>query len=267
MTWNMEDILPNYGSTGYTLTINGVIYRYTVNKETGDELLVHIRNKHTTEDGYIFEETDDWSGQPGNTINKLVLVPGLEAELFGEGEIAKEGEGEITDPTVLYNYRYDYDMCWNPLNDPTCPGFLMALYKYLQDNGLLGTEPNVDDPYYDEWVQAQLELEAEMEEEEKADKKEDDEEDLEKQLSTTASGTMEDLIGATNQNDIMAALSNIPMITSYYDVTIEGGVYEETIKLQDANLPDNRRALSNLASDTKHRSMVRSQYDDNQTGD
>lgn len=264
LTWSMPDVLPNYGSSGYTLTINGVIYRYTVDKETGDELLVHVRNEHSVEEGYIFQETDDWSGLPGNTINKLVPLADLKAELFGDGEIAAEGEGTVSDPTVLYNYRYDYDECWNPLNDPTCPGFLMAFYKYLKDNGLLGTELGADDPYYDEWVQAQLELEVELEdEEEEADKKENEEEDLEKELSTMASGTMEDLIGAANQNDMMAALSNVPMITPYYNVTIEGGVYEETIKLQDTNLPDNRRALNNLASDAKHKSMVRSQYNDN----
>lgn len=255
----MDNILPNYGVNGYTLTINGVIYRYTVDKETGDDLLVHVRNKHATEEGYIFEETDDWSGKPGNSINKFVPLGGIAADQFGDGEISKEGQGEISDPTVLYNYRYDYNICWNPLNDPTCPGFLDALYKYLKDNGLLGKEPDIDDPYYDEWVQAMLELEAELEDEEVEREEEKKEEKLEEKLSAKAS--VPSLADPAQQASIMAQLAAIPKIESYYDVTIEGGVYEETVVLQDTVLPDNKRALSNLARDEKHRSMVRSQYD------
>jgi len=268
LTWAMPDVLPNLGTSGYTLTINGVIYRYTVDKETGDELLVHVRNKHITEEeSYIFQETDDWSGLPGNTINKLVPLPNLKAELFGDGEIATEGEGTVSDPTVLYNYRYNYDMCWNPLNDPTCPGFLMALYKYLKDNGLLGTELGMDDPYYDEWVQAQLQLEAELEEEKDAQQEEEKDSDLEEELSIDSQLTMDALIDVEKQDKMLIALQAVPTITPYYSITIDGGMYEETITLKDANLPDNRRALSNLASDAKHRSMVRSQYNDVQTGD
>jgi hypothetical protein len=260
LTWGMDSVLPDYGAGGYTLTINGVIYRYTVDKETGDELLVHVRNKNATEEGYVFQETDDWSGLPGSTINKIVPLPDLPAELFGDGEIAVEGAGEVRNPTVLYNYRYDYDTCWTPLNDPTCPGFLMALYKYLKDNGLLGQEPNVDDPYYNEWVQAMLEAETELEDDEKVEKSEDEkDEGLEAKLNTKS--VMTELVDAAKQANIMAQLSSTATIEPYYSATIEGGVYEETIKLEDTVLPDNRRALSSLARDEKHRSMVRSQYD------
>lgn len=260
MQWNMNDVLPSYGTGGYTLTINGVIYRYTVDKETGDELLVHVRNQHATEDGYVFEETDDWSGRPGNSINKLVPIPGLPAETFGDGEIAVEGKGEVTNPTVLYNYRYDYDMCWNPLNDPTCPGFLMALYKYLKDNGLLDGGPDANDPYYDEWVQSQLNRETDLEEEEQPKKKEEEkEESLEKQLN--AKNTMSELADPAKQAEMLAALAAAPKIEAYYEVVMPGGEYQETVTLEDKVLPDNRRALSSLARDETHRSMVRSQYD------
>jgi len=34
--------------------------------------------------------------------------------------------------------------------------------------------------------------------------------------------------------------------------------------LEDAEIPDNRRAMRSLARDETHRSMVRSQYDRNQ---
>ena len=63
------------------------------------------------------------------------------------------------------------------------------------------------------------------------------------------------------QAAIMQALSNIPKFENYYAVNIQGGVYEEKVILQDTELPDNRSALRNLALDTKHREMIRSQYD------
>jgi hypothetical protein len=47
----------------------------------------------------------------------------------------------------------------------------------------------------------------------------------------------------------------------YYDATIEGGTYNETIELTDGIIIDNFRALRNLAQDKVHNKMVRSQYD------
>ena len=38
-------------------------------------------------------------------------------------------------------------------------------------------------------------------------------------------------------------------------------VYEDNLQLEDTTLPDNSRAMRQLASDAKHYSMVRSQYD------
>ena len=56
-------------------------------------------------------------------------------------------------------------------------------------------------------------------------------------------------------------LSMIPNFENYYDVKITGGVYEETITLQDTELPDNAAGMRNLAQDSLHKSMVRLQYD------
>ena len=258
-TWGMSDWLPN--QTG--LVINGVYFRYTTIKDPAADLLVTIRNKDNEAVGYIYSRTHDWSGVPGNTIVGYDPLPGILGTRFGMGEIVTEGEGEVVDPTVRYNYKYD--TCAEPINDPTCPGFEDALYKYLLDNGLLNQGLDINDPYYDQWVQSQLNREvdvAELDEEETIQEETIDEEnsDLERRLD--ASTSLAEVAGG-NQNAVMAQLATVPQFDAYYTVTIDGGAYPETITLQDSNLPDNRRALSNLANDATHRSMVRSQYENN----
>ena len=62
----MGNILPS----GSGLDINGLIYRYKTVKNTEDDMKVHIGNKNADGAGYIFRETDDWSGVPSNTILK-----------------------------------------------------------------------------------------------------------------------------------------------------------------------------------------------------
>jgi hypothetical protein len=46
----------------------------------------------------------------------------------------------------------------------------------------------------------------------------------------------------------------------YYDKQIAGGVYKETIVLQDKNIPDNRRALRQMSQQKLHKQMVDQQY-------
>ena len=72
--------------------------------------------------------------------------------------------------------------------------------------------------------------------------------------------TIEDLVN-TNQQRIFAALAAIPKIEPYYIIDIPGGEYEDALTLEDTSLPDNPRAMRNLASDANHKKMVRSQYD------
>ena len=52
------------------IDINGLLYRYTTVKRPEDDMKVHVGNKNADGNGYIFKETDDWSGVPGNTIVK-----------------------------------------------------------------------------------------------------------------------------------------------------------------------------------------------------
>ena len=93
-------------------------------------------------------------------------------------------------------------------------------------------------------------------------KKKRDEEEQDEEIEKLNDGaSIEGIIDPSVQESIMQSLATIPNFENYYDVKIQGGEYEETIVLQDTNLPDNARALSNLAQDSAHRSMVRSQYD------
>lgn len=252
--WNMNTVLP----TPDGLMINGVIYQYTTEKEREDAMRVHIQNENAIDEGYIFRQTDDWSGVPGNTISKLVPLPNIPGEYFGDGSIEVEGNGVVTDPTVRYSYRLD--PCFVPLTDPSCPGYLQALYDWLRENGLLAEDVNIDDPLFNEFVQQVLNRETEVEEDEEVARQEEDEEDEEIER-LNAGASIEALGDPAAQAAMMQAMSTIPNFEDYYAVSIQGGVYEETLVLEDKELPDNRRAMRNLAQDTLHRSMVRSQYE------
>lgn len=255
----MENVLPAEAG----LVVDGLAYRYSVEKLAEDDMKVHIRNESTLTYGeYIINETDDWSGLPGNTISKLLSFGSIPREAIGDGEIAIEGTGVVKDANVIYTYRFDE--CYNPLSDPSCPGFNEALYKWLLENGFLNGEVDVNNPYYDEYVQLMLKrkTDAEEEEQEEEQPKEEnsDEEDMQSKLAVN--DTSMNIANAAMQNAMLDALRNVPKFESYY-TSIPGGTYEETIKLQDAELPDNRRALNNLAQQSLHRDMVRSQYERN----
>lgn len=255
----MNGVLPDYSAPNVSLQVNGVVYQYTAVKDPATGMIVHVRNEDLVNGGYVFNETDDWSGLPGNTIRKFYNFPGIPAERWGDGEIAVEGQGSVENASVVYTYRMDIGPeainCINPLTSPTCPGFAAALREYLKGIENLGK----DDPFYDEWVQAQLQRETELEEEnDQVAQEENEEESLESQLG--GENSMDDLVGI-DQAAMIQALNNVPKIDTYYTLNIPGGVYQESVVLQDAVLPDNRRALNNLARDEAHRQMVRSQYD------
>ena len=148
----LPDSTPNY----IELEVNGLAYRYTITKDPTTDSKVHIRNEHAVNDGYIFEHTDNWSGFPGGTIQKYFRFPYTYADQWGDGEIAVEGDGTISNATVTYNYKMEVNeqlmKCANtPLADPTCRGYAEALAEYLQN---MDVEPDINDPFYDEWVQA-----------------------------------------------------------------------------------------------------------------
>ena len=257
----MQDVLPPQAG----LVVNGMFYRYTTEKDPTSDMTVTIQNEHLTQpDTYVIQETDDWSGLPAGTIVKRVDLNNIPSEIIGQGSIVTTGEGEVKDPTVTYNFKFD--KCYFPLNDPSCPGYLDALYDWLKENGLLDAPPQPGDPYYDEWVQATLNRESQQQEEDEDDRerREEQEEDANKDESIEALNqgvTIEGLVDGQDQNAMINALAAVPNFDTYMTVTIPGGVYEDTVTLQGGEIQDNRRALSNLAQDNVHRDMVRSQYE------
>lgn len=262
LSWNMGTLLPDSSPPWVTLQINGLTYRYSMSKDPDADAQVHVRNEDAVNGGYIFEETDVWDRVPGGTVQKYFRLPYTDASRWGNGEIAVEGDGQVSNPIVTYNYKLDIDdqmmkCAATPLADPSCPGFRQALMDLLNS-----TEISVDDPFYDEWVQAQLEKELELEEEKELDKKEESEDDLEERLG--GENTVDAMVDGAQQEALLASLAEVGKIEPYYQVEIQGGEYEETLTLEDTEIPDNRRALRSLASDANHTKMVRSQYDRDQ---
>ncbi len=255
-TWVMNNLLPS--QTG--LTIEGVFHRYTITKDPTTNSIVSITNKKIGSDEYIYEYVDDWNKIPGGTKVTYDAVPSKLGNLFGDGEIKVTGDGSLSDVTILYHYKFD--PCHTPLSDPTCPDFKDALYQYLLDNNLLDS-PNVDDPFYDQWVQIQLDEQAEAEEQKALETKEEEEsEELSVEEILSVAGAAEKIADPLQQMEMMAQIAAIGKLESYYNITMDGGVYKDTLKIDGGDIKDNLRGLRNLAQDSVHRSIVRSQYGD-----
>lgn len=255
----MENVLPPESG----LVVNGLIYRYSVEKDPSSDLQVTIQNEYSMGEGYIIQHTDDWSQLPGNTINKMLSFGNIPREYIGNGEVSINGEGTISNSYIAYSYRYDE--CYIVLSNPSCPGYDRALYDWLKNNGLLDKGPDVNDPFYDEWVQLTLNREVEIDtENENVDLKDiKDEEEDSGIAALNADVDIEGFVDGAAQAAIIQSYSTIPKFDSYYTTTIAGGVYEDVLVLDDRELQDNSDVLSNLTEDRLHRDMVRSQYENN----
>lgn len=249
LNWVMANVLPQQAG----LQVGNVIYQYTANKDPNADMLVHVQNENAQGDGYIFRETDDWSGLPGNTINKIVAVGDIPIQLWGDGSIEVEGDGSVSNPTVAYTYKYD--PCFDPQSDPSCPDYIppipepetVELYDALNDQAVLDATSETDPELFDRDGKNRREVERE----------EDDR--LEKGLA--ASDNALDIASETSQDFMVAAMANQKRFDPYYQVDIDGGVYTETIALPTKDIPDNKRGLrNNLAQQVLHERMVQSQY-------
>lgn len=254
--WVMTNVLPQQ----LGLSVNSVIYRYTTDKIAEDDMLVHVQNENARGDGYIFRETDDWSGLEGNTINKTVPVNMIDISYWGAGSIEVEGTGSVLDPEVYYSYQYI--PCEDPQSDATCPGYVDPTGASLVNDAI------AQDTTSEEYIQAEIDrkanLQAQKEEEEReaqeAFAKEKEEEILE---------SLEVLLGYVNtnlMNEESRVLHNALVATNYlprsYFEAMVGGDYPETLVLKDGRLPDNRKGLRvGLASELKHKQLVDLQYD------
>tara|TARA_R110000782_G_scaffold228313_1_gene314893 strand:- start:981 stop:1844 length:864 start_codon:yes stop_codon:yes gene_type:complete len=249
-TWGMSAIGP---SNNRGLRINGVYYQYTPVKHTDDDMRVHVRNKRVG-GGYIFSETDDWSGLAGGIpITKGFTVDNLPIELWGDGSIDVEGTGSVIDANVVYSYKYNND-CLTPLSDPSCSGYMDAVLAMVDDYDATGYNP-LDD----ENITSTLEEQAEADEIEEEEKEVEETEVLERILSGVDTSILSSNIIA--QDLLMFAMTRSVAIESYYDKKLAGGTYKETVVLSDGDLPDNKRgARVGLAQQLLHTEMVSMQY-------
>lgn len=248
----MTDVLPQQSG----LTVGGVLYRYTTEKNSQDDMLVHIQNENALGTGYIFKETDDWSGLPGNTINKLVPVDNIDISFWGDGSIEVEGYGTVKEPSVIYTYKYD--PCYDPQSSPECVGYVEPYTASLQD-------VDVYDPLDEDYIQNELDrnrgLSLNNDEEEERERKEVSEEDvdderLEKVLGITNTTALA-AVSLTKHNELVA-LSMIPIS---YNIVLPTTVYEETVRLPTKKLPDSKKGLRNrFAQQILHQRMIDLQY-------
>lgn len=256
MSWGMTtDVLGVPAVPG--MEINGVLYRYRTVKETSDDFKVTISNKDT-QGGYIFRETDDWSGVPSNTITKFIPVELSPIARWGDGAITTEGAGQVEDPVVVYTFRFEE--CLNPEITPGCPGYVeqeryqatipdIEIYNTLEDENVESAlDPTNPDLYEDD-----------KEESVKEDEEKEKEDDLEKGLSASQNAIT--LASNISQEALVSAMNANVNMSTYYAARIDGRAYQETQRLMDSQLPENRKALRNgLAQQLLHNQMVDMQY-------
>lgn len=253
--WVMQNILPQQAG----LEVTGVVYRYTAVKDPNSDMVVYVQNEDAQNQGqYIFREVDDWSQRPGKTITKVLPQPNILIDRWGDGSIVVEGDGQVEDAVVAYDYRYD--PCFDPQSSPECPGYVPEIPDI--------PEPDLTDLYDQEqmFIDEELEREVEVVDEDQKEKdraaiarKQRNKERLEVALGAVNSALM------TSQAELMhtelIALSDV-IINTYSSVDIQGGVYEETTILKDKNLPDNKSARRvNMAQQLLHEQMVTLQYE------
>jgi hypothetical protein len=232
--WSMsEQMLGIPPTTG--LDISGVIYRYTAVKNRPDDFTVTIRNENPLDGGYIFSETDDWSGKSGQTITRAIPVGYSPIEYWGDGEIVTTGVGSVEDPAVVYTYRYIEP-------EPELPDLPTYTYNALEDPAVIAATEATERPETDE-------------DEAKKDDEDEEKKDMEKALAALQSG----LEMAKGQDGLLAAMNPVTM-TQYYAATIPGGAYQETVMLDGGQIRDNKRAFRSMANDKLHTKMVEEQY-------
>lgn len=249
--WDMGVVLPP-DIPG--LDIQNIIYNYTIQKQTEDKVEVHIQNENALGSGYIFRETDTWQpGSLGGTeINKIVpIVPNIPREAWGDGSIAVDGPGSVTDPNVVYTYRVD--PCYDPQSNPSCPGWKAPSWV------LEIPEYELYDATKDSQI-SQYEDKAKYSDDEEEPSEED--ELSEDEENAIARGQNADMFAqAFVQAQQLAALNAAINMTQYYSATIPGGVYTDNIQLNNARIPENRKGLRNgLAQQILHEQMIEMQY-------
>lgn len=217
------------------MDINAVIYQYTAVKDPADSMLVHIQNENADGTGYIFRETDDWSGKPGGSINKLISINNVPVSDFGNGSIQVEGTGQVVNPSVVYSYRLaEIPEAEVPIATPP----VIDVYDVMDDEAVLIATKETDSEQYEEQEQEETEEDRKL-----------------KAISAAANAVA--LAGQAS----LQAMNAVTNMNSYYAANIPGGQYKDAAVLVDTKLPENKRGLRNgLAQQILHDQMVNSQY-------
>ena len=234
------------------LDISGVIYTYTPVKEVNDDFTVTVGNE-AVDGGYIFQETDDWSGKHGMKIQKVIPLPYTPIERFGKGAIKTTGVGSVQDASVVYMFRWDN--CRNAQNDPSCPNYIpplpvipkIEIYDALEDDAVeKATEETDSDLYKDE------------EESEQTEEDEEDENRLEIALASVNNALT--IANTVSQSVILKAMNTATNINSYYVATIPSTTYRDKLDLQGGDIPDNKLIFRSLSQDNLMNEMIQEQY-------
>tara|TARA_R110000851_G_scaffold106514_1_gene225806 strand:+ start:255 stop:1004 length:750 start_codon:yes stop_codon:yes gene_type:complete len=240
-------------STEIGMDISGVIYNYTAVKELEDDFTVTVQNEDV-DGGYVFQDTEDWSGKYGMKIQKVVPLAYTPIEQFGKGSIATTGTGSIEDASVLYMYRYDN--CRDPQNDPNCPGYITPLpvipvieiYDALDDENVDKATEETDSELYDK------------EKEESKDTEEEEEEKGRLEIALAASENALTIANTSSQASLLRTINRATNINAYYSAQISGKIYNDSIVLQDKAIVDNKRVFRSLTQDKLHNQMIQEQY-------
>ena len=252
-SWNMDNVFPEPPG----LEVNGVFYSYTPQKLTEDEFKVTVGNEG------VWSDTEDWTGTPGGIeVRKVIGLPNVPREAWGDGYIITEGEGTIDDATVIYSYKVD--PCFDPQFDPNCPGYVAPVPVIIEID-----PDDIYDATEDEYVSLNDEEKVLIEENEQQleKEKEEEEEEAEKLKRAYRLELAQDLLGivaleSENQRIIaMNAAQQAVVNVQYLNATIPGGTYKETVVLLDKKIDDNKEGLRNgLAQQLLHEEMVVMQY-------
>jgi hypothetical protein len=250
LSWDMGSVFPSVPG----LDVNGLIYRYTTIKNTEDSMKVHVGNLNAEGEGYIFRETDDWSGLPGNTITKSFSVGNTPSAAWGAGSIEVEGQGSVDNASVIYSYRVDE--CYDPQLNPGCAGYVepvptvveVVVYDALDDDSVTSALDNDTEFKYDSDGNRIVD-------------EEDEEEKTNLEMGLTATENALTLFKTQGQADIIMAINLQTNIAMYYNSSINGGVYKDNNTLADSKLPDNPKAFRNhLAQQLLHEELMQLQY-------
>ena len=238
-------------TTADGLDISGVLYNYLPVKEVEDDFTVTVQNKDI-HGGYIFQDTEDWSGGPGVRIQKLIPLAYTPIGLFGQGSIETTGIGSVEEAVVLYMYRWDE--CFNPQNNENCPGYVpplpvipnVIIYNALDDEFVKDATKETDSDL--------------IEKEEENEQSEEEEEKERLEIAMAASENALTIANTVSQASVVRAMNISTNINSYYVTQIQGGVYQESISLQGGIIVDNRMVLRNLGQDNLMNAMIEEQY-------